>query len=550
MRSKATTLVVSSLGFGLAVLSAACGAIVGIRDVGDQPVNGEAGIDSSMQVDASPDAQGDASTDAPVTGFDTGEAHFLQAGDQVGIEYVTMAGATKSLTIAANGPFTLPERARAATVKSAPAGKRCWQRTANGKLDVRCVLMATTKIAPYTTDSATFVAVPGAEQTFTTDLPSSTMLVALSIPWLTTSGPEVIHPAYSTAYVRAIIDNDTTKSIDLTRASTYWHQPGMHLLVGTVEVGPGAHTLSVELRHTVPSPVAGRTAIFGGTVDDGGTPFDFKPELIHVALESMETFDRLHKAPLGSEVLLPPADANQWKPAGSLSVPIPAPRKAVVAAYYPEVSVQSPGAGVAGTFALMAGPDVLASYELAHLQDEGGVRGVTMVRGLSANAPLSVRVDHRTVLGPNRISLKNGAAISAMLFSDASSVQSWTFAGDTDFDTPVDEWQTVVGSKQAVKTRGKAIVFLSLNRTATTIAGGSHELALFDGDTEIARGFGQSWSFEYSQGQPLATVVDFGTPGTHEISLRIRKKVGIPKLRHGTVPDGRGLSAITVLPIE
>ena len=551
--------------------TAACGALVGIRDLSDATEGPDAGTTDASVVDASvpdssksetgaPDARPDApAPDAEPPALNGGEAHYLQSGDSVTLEYTSRATlAKKELTVASNGPFVLPEAASNVRVKASAAGKKCWLRVEASAVDLRCVLSGAVDVAAMTTDSSSFVPVPGAELSFTTDLPNTDVLVAYSMPYLTTSGPEVNAPNYASTYVRAIVDGDPSKVIDLTRMSTYWHQPWNQTLMGTLEVGPGAHKVVVEVLELQPSVVAGRVSMIGGSVDGGGgRTASFGSSLSLVALQSMETFRSLQSSRVTTGTVIPAADKDKWITVSSLSGSSPSPAKALLTAYYPEVFVTSPGSGSAAWFSLVSGTQPLVGHDFFHLQDDGGRRSIGMVTTASVSGAYSFGVEQRTPLGPTRVApaqgagARSGGALSAMLFSDTSNLQSWSFSGDADLNGPLDTWQNVASSKALVKAKGKALVFASINRISNTTPGGASELALFDGTQPVLRGITQSWSFEYGMGCILASVVDFSAPGTHELELRVRRlNNGVALVRHSPTPDFRGVSSITVLPLE
>lgn len=549
----------------------ACGALVGIRDLSDATEDTDAGrLDAGASESSTPDsAKSDVS--APDANPDTsvpdagpvivtgGEAHFLQSGDSVVLEYTSKAsGEKKELTVAANGPFALPEQANAARVKTSAAGKKCWLRVEASAIDLRCLLSAGVDVAATTTDSASFTAVPGAKFSFTTDLPKSDVLVVYSMPYLTTSGPEVNYPNYATTYVRAIVDGDASKSIDLTRMSTFWHQPWNQSLIGTLEVGPGTHEVVIEAMELQPTVVAGRVSMIGGTLDGGGgRTASFGSSLSVVALQSMETFRSVQTTRVTGELVIPKVDKDKWISVSTLAGTAASPSKALLTGYYPEVSVTSPGSGSAAWFSLVSGTQSLVAHDFFHLQDEGGVRSVGLVTSASVTGAYSFGVEQRTPLGPTRVAPGQGAGarmgggLSAMLFSDTSDLQTWSFSGDADFNGAIDTWQNVASSKAVVKAKGKALVFASVNRVSNTTSGGASEIGLFDGTQPVVRGATQSWSFEYGMGCILATVVDFSAPGTHELELRVRRlNNGVPLVRHASTPDFRGVSSITVLPLE
>lgn len=551
--------------------TAACGALVGIRDLTDATegpdaatVDGsaiEASLPDSAKSDASgPDAKSEASVpDAGPPVLNGGDAHFLQSGDSVTLEYTVAATREKKeLAVSSNGPFVIPEPASDVRVKESAAGKKCWLRVEGSAVDLRCLLFGAVDVAAMTTDSSSFVPVPGAELSFTTDLPKSDVLVVHSMPYLTTSGPEVNSPNYASTYVRAIVDGDPSKVVDLTRMSTFWHQPWNQSLIGTLEVGPGTHKVVVEVRELQPSVVAGRVSMMGGSVDGGGgRTASFGSSLSVVALQSMETFRSLQSSRVTTGTVIPAADKDKWVSVSSLSGNSPSPAKALLTAYYPEVFVTSPGSGSAAWFALMSGTQSLVGHDFFHLQDDGGLRSIGMVTTASVSGAFSFGVEERTPLGPTRVApgqgagARSGGALSAMLFADTSDLQSWSFSGDADLNGPLDTWQNVASSKAAVKAKGKALVFASINRISNTTPGGASEIALFDGTQPALRGITQSWSFDYGMGCILASVVDFSAPGTHELELRVRRlNNGIPLVRHSPTPDFRGVSSITVLPLE
>ena len=551
--------------------SVACGALVGIRDLSDATEDSDAGrldagtVDSSTPDSAksdvsAPDANPDTSVpDAGPVIVTGGEAHFLQPGDSVVLEYTSKAsGEKKELTVAANGPFALPEQATEARVKTSAVGKKCWLRSEASAIDLRCLLSGAVDVSAMTTDSSSFVPVPGAEFSFTTDLPKSDVLVVYSMPYITTSGPEVNAPNYASTYVRAIVDGDPAKVIDLTRMSTYWHQPWNQSLMGTLEVGPGTHKVVVEVMELQPSIVAGRVSMIGGSLDGGGgRTASFGSSLSVVALQSMETFRSLQSSRVTNGTVIAAADKDKWISVSSLAGNSPAPAKALLTAYYPDVFVTSPGSGSAAWFSMVSGTQPLVGHDFFHLQDDGGRRSIGMVTTVPVSGAFSFGVEQRTPLGPTRVApaqgagAKSGGALSAMLFSDTSDLQSWSFAGDADLNGPLDTWQNVASSKAVVKAKGKALVFASINRISNTTPGGASEIALFDGTQPALRGITQSWSFDYGMGCILASVVDFSAPGTHELELRVRRlNNGVPLVRHASTPDFRGVSSITVLPLE
>ncbi|MBL8612320.1 MAG: hypothetical protein JNL38_33575 [Myxococcales bacterium] len=544
----------------------ACGAIVGIRDVSDAPAGGDAsttpdGASEAASPDAAVDAAKDAGPDAPVSEELTGgEAHFLQAGDTVTLAYVEKAtGATKDLEVSANGAFTFPAVAKTASVKTPAANKRCWLRDTGKKtVDVRCVLAAQVVVPAATTESGSYVAIPGGEATFSTDLAKSTLLVTFSMPFASTSAPEVNPPNLASVMVRAIVDGDPDKTIELTRGSTYWHQGWNQMLLGTIEVGPGPHTVATEFREIQPTPVAGRAAQVGAQIDLGrGVVFDYKSELLVVGLESLRTFEGLESTKVTAEQVLTSADKNKWHTMHTVSGTSATPQKALVTAYYPEVEAQSASSVSAAWYALMAGTQTLAGHDLYHVQDSNGVRPITLVSTATVSGPWSFQLDQRTAVGPTRIApgiggkARAGGAISALLFSPASDLQSWSFSGDADLGGAVNAWQPVAGSKATVKTKGKALLFANVNRLANTTPAGASEIGVFDGATELVRGWTQSWSYDYGQGCAVATMVDFSGAGPHEVELRVRRgNDGVPLLRHSPTPDFRGVSSITVVPLD
>lgn len=458
----------SILALSIFGTTVACGAIVGIRDVSDAPVGGDAsttpdGAGEAASPEAGLDAAKDAGPDAPVSEELTGgEAHFLQAGDAVTLAYVDKAtGATQELEVSANGAFTFPTVAKTASVKTPAANKRCWLRDTGKKtVDVRCVLASHVVVPAATTESATYVAMPGGEATFSTDLAKSTMLIALSIPFATTTGPEANYPNYASLMVRAIVDGDPDKTIELTRGSTYWHQGWNQTLLGAIDVGPGPHTVAVELREIQPTPIAGRAAQVGAQIDLGrGMVFDYKSELLVVGLESLRTFEGFQSTKVTTEQVIAAADRDKWLTMHSVSGTSAAPQKALVTAYYPEVEATSGSTVSAAWYALMSGTQTLAGHDLFHVQDANGVRPITLVSTANVSGSWAFQVDQRTPLGPTRIAAgtsRAGGAVSAVLFSAGSDLQSWSFGGDADLGGAVNAWQPITGSKAAVKTKGKA----------------------------------------------------------------------------------------------
>lgn len=541
-------------------LTFACGTIVGIRDTEEvsDVVTSDGGSDSTTatapdgaapQDGGSADATTDAPTRPPITG---GAAHFLQPGDAVTLEYET-GGAKKTLVVSANGDFELPEPAFAVRVAGSPTTKRCWLRASSAaRVDVRCVLADKTRVNTSQTSSTAFTALVGSETTVHTDLASSTLFIAFSMPFATTSGPEANWPDYSTLYVRAIVDDDPTRSIELRRGSTFWHQPWNQTLFGTINVPAGAHKVAVEYRHEVAHPVTGRTAIIGGTLNSG----DFtKSELITVALESLETYDRMAQTPMTADFTL--SGANAWQTMSSLSDTTTGPRKAVVMAYYPDVYFTSSSSSLAGFFSLMSGLSgntSLVTESMRHLQDENGYRSIAMVASTSVNGPFAFRVDQRTEAGPNVATATRGAALTTLLFQDSAKVQTATFSGDGDYAGGTDHFSNILGTTfQAQTSAQRALVFLDVNLMMVQLNGGAAEIQLMDSQvTEpLVNGVIQSWSFQYGQGCSLATIADFSSPGPHTLSLRVRPLHNTSAyVRHGSVPDGRGKSAVTIVPLE
>ena len=553
----------------LAASSIACGAIVGIHDVSDAPAPG--GDASTTPDSTTPEAGGpdsgadapiDAPPDAPVSSELTGgAAHFLQAGDTVTLSYVELAtGATKDLEVAANGPFTFPVTAKTAAIKTPAAGKSCWLRDTGAKtVDVRCVLSSRVVVPGASTESASFVAMPGGTATFTTDLPKSSMLIAFSMPFATTGGPEANSPNYASLQVRAVVDGDADKTIELTRGSTYWHQGWNQTLLGTIEVGPGDHTVAVELREIQPTPIAGRAAIVGAQFETGNGPVDYKSELLVTGLESLRTFEGAQSTKVTTEQVITSADKDKWLTMHSVSGTSASPQKAFVSAYYPEIEAISGTSTSAAWYALMSGATTLAGHDLYHVQDANGVRSLMLTGVQPVSGKWTFQLDQRTAIGPTRIApspgnganARAGGAITAMLFSASADLQSWSLSGDANFNGAINDWQPVASSKATVKTKGKALVFMHVNRMANTTPGGASEIGLFDGATEVVRGYTQSWSYDYGQGCALATIADFSAPGTHELELRVRRvNNGVPLIRHTPTPDFRGVSTVTIVPLD
>lgn len=547
----------------------ACGAIVGIHDVSDAPAPGADGSttpDSTTPETGAPDsgldAPADAPPDAPVSPELTGgEAHFLQAGDAVTLAYVDKTtGATKDLEVSANGPFTFPEVAKSASVKTSAAGKTCWLRDKGDKtVDVRCVLSSRVVVPGATTESSSYVALPGATTTFTTDLPKSSVLVAFSIPFATTGGPEANSPNYASLQIRAIVDGDTDKSIELTRGSTYWHQGWNQTLLGTIEVGPGSHTVDVEFREIQPTPIAGRAAIVGAQFDTGNGVVDYKSELLVTALESLRTFEGFQTTKVTTEQVITSADKDKWLTMHAVSGTAASPQKAFVSVYYPEIEALSASSTSAAWYALMSGSTTLTGHDLYHVQDANGVRSLTLTAVQPVSGKWSFQLDQRTAVGPTRIAAspgnganaRAGGAISATLFSASSDLQSWSFKDDANLSGAIGAWQPVANSKGTVKAKGKALVLVHVNRLANTTPGGASEVALYDGATEVVRGYTQSWSYDYGQGCVLATIADFGSAGPHELEVRVRRvSNGVALLRHSPTPDFRGVSTVTVVPLD
>lgn len=561
--------------------TAACATIVGIHDVTeDTPEAGtdaatvdqvpgdggahvdaeggrvdaasDAGVDARPGADASVDATTEAGVDAgPLATLTGGQAHFLQEGEQVGLSFVANDGTSKAFIVSANGNFELPEPARSVLVATPPAGKRCWSRADGAtRVDVRCVYASRVVPEPSQTSSGVFTPLLGAESTVVTDLPSTTLFIAFSMPYATTSEP--LANDLSTLYARAIVDNDPTKSIELTRGSTYYHQPWNQTLLGTIDVGPGKHKVAVEYRHYVPHAVSGRAAVIGGSFGAS----TFPAELLTVALDSIETYDRTVRAPMTSDFTLPHVEANQWKSMSTLSDTTVGARKAVVMAYYPEVFFTSPGTEIAGFFSLMSGLDgnsTLVTHTMRHLQDANGYRSISLIAPADVNGPFAFRVDQRTELGPNVASVApRGAGMTAMLFSSTAKIHSVPFSADADFAGGIGHDSVVPGTTFQVQTTGRALVFLDVNLVNTTTGAG--ELRLLDTaggtTTQLMNGIVQSWGFEYGQGCNMATIAEL-SGGLHQLSLHVRPLSDTTvRVRHGLVPDGRGRSLVTIIPLE
>lgn len=535
----------------------ACRAVVGIRDVSE--ADESQGRDADA--DATPPPSSDGSTPAPPALRDAGDAnvpdgsvppitggavHYLQNGETIRLAYDVAGGATKELVLSANGAFELDEPATEVRVVTPPAGRRCWLRTASAdQVDVRCVLAARAAVEPAQTSSAVFTPVPGGALTVRVDRPT-TLLVAFALPAATTSGPEAND--LSTLFARAIVDDDPSKSIELRRGSTYWHQPWSQMLLGTIDVAAGDHEIRADFRHTVPNPVAGRTAMIGGTF----AGVTFGAELLAVALDSLETYDRTLRAPMTEDFTLLEAEQNTWKEMATLTGSTDGPRKALVYAHYPDIFFASPGSGHAGYFTLQSGAATLLSSTMRHLQDANGYRAVTMVTSTAVSGAFDLRLNQRTELGPNVATLTPGAGLGAVLFADRAKVQTRTFSADGDYGGGAGNWSTVLGTSFRVETTEKALVFLDMNLMQATTNGGAAEVQLVDnGTTPLIQAVVYSWGFQYGQMCVGATLADFSTAGPHTLSVRVRPlNTTVARVLHGVVPDGLGKSAITILPLE
>lgn len=534
---------------GLAV--AACSSIVGIRDVVEDTGDGSAPVivDAASGDDARLDA--DAPVDAGPLVLTGGTVHFLQPAESVTLELAAASGPSP-LVLTKNGDFELPARASSVRVVASPPGRRCWSRLAAAdRVDVRCVFAARVVVEPAETESTTYTSIPGAISKVVTDLPSSTLLVAYSMPYASTSGPEAAYPDYSTLLVRAVVDGDLDHAIELRRGSTFWHQPASQTLLATVDVGPGTHTIQLEYAHTEPKLIAGRKAYVGGSQLD----LTYRSELLTVGLESIASYRKVLRTPVTSDVAL--ADKNTWVPLTSLSGTADTPAQAFVMAYYPDVffpRLDDPSAA-SGYFTLVSGQSpgtTLVSHTMKHVMDDNGHRSIALTAAVDVSGPFSFRVDHRTELGPNLV--KGGGALTALLFAGDADLQSFGFVGDRDFAGPVGVFQTIPATTFQVRSRtSKALVFLDTNLFTITDAGYAAEVQLVDNGKPLLSAFVQSWLWEYGQGSNVATLADF-SGGPHELSIRVRQIAGAitqtTRMLHSLVPDGRGRSLVTIVPLE
>jgi hypothetical protein len=533
-----------------------CGLVSGLDKLELAPSNQsttDGGVDGAS-------APTDAGRDAPAAdgglSFTSGNAHFLQSGDSVVLAFTTKAGEAKSLVVGGNGPFTLPEPGGNIAVASAPPGKRCFVRPdgTGAALDLRCTLVVNRSVPVFTTAATSFEVVPGSQLRFTTDLPSTKVLVTYTIPYF--APPGTLTNDRLSAYVRAIVDDDTTRAIELTRFWTFYRQPWNVTLLGVLDVPAGDHDLVMQARLRI-AP-GDTTLTVGGSIGipnpDGGTAIasNFPSEATAVALDSLSTFRRVESTSLSADYTY---DAGAWLSPLHLAGTAKSAEKGVFAAFVPEwrVNEGNPAKDKAtGTLALMQGTTPLVTSDIRHFQDTGGTRPATLLTSTDLNGAYDVRLDTQTAVGPNTIPVRQGAALHGLFFDGTAAVQSKTFNTDSEYTSLVNgQWADVSGASLSVTTRGKALVIASLSRFAAAGNGGSMEFGIFDGSKDLSRGFGQGWQDDYSEGCFLATVADFSAAGTHVLSVRIRPTNGnAPRVHHSDVPDGRGRSVITVIPLE
>lgn len=301
-------------GAVLGVLSTtllACSALVGMRDLGDQPAaaSDEAGSATDGAVDGRvvgedgptelPDASIPADADASVTSsVPGGTVHFLQSGSSL-----VVTNGIEDVTVTANGPFGFSSDAGALAVKTNPIGQRCFVRNGN---EIRCSVILTSRTAPSTmktTTSTTFVALPDVTPiTVTTDI-AAKALVSLVVPTaLTTDG----------SYNLGIqVDGTTVTEITnvpfntLNGAST----------IAVVRLEAGTHTITPVWRIGDLPAVAGTvTATIYDDVDSSA--------LSAIVLDSLPSFDRADTTSLTAVPALAAADNGGDTPVTITAAPI------------------------------------------------------------------------------------------------------------------------------------------------------------------------------------------------------------------------------------